>query len=143
MKTKMGTGTGLRLAFASMLLAGALVLPSSAAAGECTKANADPTAAQYCSPAGVQEQGGNNNGNGPEHEVKGVAEEGTSEGTTEPTAVVEEAPAVEAAAVQESSSSGSLPFTGLDVGILVIVAIALGGAGLVLRRLTATRETRS
>jgi hypothetical protein len=138
-KTKMSTGTGLRLGFASMLLAGALVLPSSALAGECTRANSDPTAAQYCSPAGVHEQGGNNNGNGPEKEVKGVAEEGT----TEPTAVVEEAPAVEAAAVQESSNGSSLPFTGLDVGILVIVAIALGGTGLVLRRLTATRETRS
>jgi hypothetical protein len=128
--------TGLRSAFAMMVLAGALVLPSQAAAqSECSQANSDPTAAQYCSPAGVQEHGGNNNG-----EVKGV-----NEGSTEPTAepVAEVAPTVEAVAVQESSTGSSLPFTGLDVGVLVVVALALGGAGLVLRRLTTPREGRS
>jgi hypothetical protein len=131
-KTYTSMKTGLRAAFATMVLAGALVLPSAAAAQtECSQANSDPTAAQYCSPAGVQEHGGNNNG-----EVKGV-----NESSTEP--VAEVTPSVEAVAVQESSTGSSLPFTGLDVGVLVVVALALGGTGLVLRRLTTPREGRS
>jgi cobalamin biosynthesis Mg chelatase CobN len=130
------------LTIASVLLVAAFVLPGSAMAEECSQANSDPTAAQYCPPAGVHESG-NNNGN-KEQEVKGVSGESSTEPTgTEPTVAVEEAPAVEAAAVQESSSSSSLPFTGLDVGILAIVAVALAGTGLVLRRLTAPRDTRS
>jgi cobalamin biosynthesis Mg chelatase CobN len=135
------------LAIASILLVAAFALPGSAMAGECSQANSDPTAAQYCSPAGVHENG--NNEGGPEQGVKGANEEGsngpTSNGPTteaaEPSVAVEEAPSVEAAAVQESSSSSSLPFTGLDVGILAIVAVALGATGLVLRRLTAPRST--
>ena len=141
MKFKMSLSTGLRLAFASMLVAGALVLPSAAAAqGQCSQANSDPTAAQYCSPAGVHGEGGKH----PNQGVKGAGESGTGEPTSAESApVVEEAPAVEAAAVQESSTGSTLPFTGLDVGILVIVALALGGTGLVLRHLTAPRETKS
>ncbi len=140
MKINTSMNNGLRAAFAMVVLAGALVLPSEAAAQtQCSQANSDPTAAQYCSPAGVQEHGGNNNG-----EVKGVNESSTepaTESSTEP--VAEVAPSVEAVAVQESSSGSSLPFTGLDVGVLVVVALALGGTGLVLRRLTAPREGRS
>jgi cobalamin biosynthesis Mg chelatase CobN len=141
-KIKMSLSTGLRLAFASMLVAGALVLPSAAAAhGQCSQANSDPTAAQYCSPAGVQGEGGKHHNQG----VEGASESGSNGGPTSGDAapVVEEAPAVEAVAVQESSTGSTLPFTGLDVGILVIVALALGGTGLVLRQLTATRETKS
>jgi hypothetical protein len=129
------------LAIASVLLVAAFALPGSAMAGECSQANSDPTAAQYCSPAGVHENG--NNGS-PEQEVKGASEEGSNGPTTEgsePAVSVEEAPSVESAAVQESSSSSSLPFTGLDVGILAIVAVALGATGLVLRRLTAPRSS--
>ena len=37
---------------------------------------------------------------------------------------------------QQQESSGSLPFTGLDVGIVVLMGIALVGTGLVLRRST-------
>jgi cobalamin biosynthesis Mg chelatase CobN len=130
------------LTIASVLLVAAFALPSSALAqSECTQANSDPTAAQYCSPAGIHE-GGTNEG-----EVKGVSGEGSNEAapaeteTTTPT--VEPAPAAEVTAVQESSSSSSLPFTGLDVGVLVVVALALAGTGLFLRRLTAPRDTRS
>lgn len=36
-----------------------------------------------------------------------------------------------------SDSSGSLPFTGFDVGILALVALLLGATGLGLRRLSA------
>ena len=42
-----------------------------------------------------------------------------------------------------SSSSGSLPFTGLDVISLLAIAAALTGAGLVLRRLTIGGGERS
>jgi hypothetical protein len=142
-KIKMSLSTGLRLAFASMLVAGALVLPSAAAAhGQCSQANSDPTAAQYCPPAGVhgEGEGGKHHNQG----VEGASESGSNGPTSgEAAPVAEEAPAVEAVAVQESSSGSTLPFTGLDVGILVIVALALGGTGLVLRQLTAPRETKS
>lgn len=37
------------------------------------------------------------------------------------------------------SSSGSLPFTGLDVGILALVALLLGATGLALRRFSAVK----
>jgi hypothetical protein len=43
----------------------------------------------------------------------------------------------------EPSSSdrviGDLPFTGLDIGLLIVAAAALGGSGLVLRRLSSSR----
>jgi hypothetical protein len=42
-----------------------------------------------------------------------------------------------------TSSSGSLPFTGLDVISLLAIAAALTGAGLVLRHLTASGGERS
>ena len=67
--------------------------------------------------------------------VQGVSDEGTT------TPVADVTPAATTAV--ESSSSGSLPFTGLDVGILAIVAVALTGTGLLLRRLTAHGVTRS
>jgi hypothetical protein len=37
-------------------------------------------------------------------------------------------------------ATGDLPFTGLDVGLLVAAAALLGGSGLVLRRLSAASE---
>jgi hypothetical protein len=46
------------------------------------------------------------------------------------------APAEEVAVpVQETASGPSLPFTGLDVAALAVVALALTGTGVVLRRL--------
>lgn len=41
----------------------------------------------------------------------------------------------------ETSQTGSLPFTGLDVGGLAAGAVLLLGAGLVLRRVSATNRT--
>lgn len=38
-----------------------------------------------------------------------------------------------------SASSGSLPFTGFDVGVLAVVALLLGATGLALRRLSAVK----
>ena len=39
-------------------------------------------------------------------------------------------------AATSSNTIGSLPFTGLDLGVLAFAAVALLGAGLALRRLT-------
>lgn len=125
---------GLTIA-SGVLLVAAFALPSTALAkGECSKANSDPTAAQYCSPAGTH--GGNNSA------VKGASGAGGNETSPATEVSVEPAPATEATAVTESSSS-SLPFTGLDVGVLAAVAVALAGTGLFLRRLSAPRDTRS
>lgn len=115
------------------ILAAAFLLPSAALAqGSCTQANSDPTEAQYCSPAGTHENGKSGD--------QGVA--GESESSTGTPVAVEPAPAAEVQAV-ESSSSSSLPFTGLDVGVLAIVAVLLAGTGLVLRRMSAPRDTQS
>lgn len=123
---------GLRPLFVTAVMVAALAIPaqSAFAAGDCTGA----TGSQYCQVQGVN-TGNNNNGNqgnGP----------GTEAATTEGSTPVEVSPtAVETEAVESSGST--LPFTGLDVGILALVAAALGGAGLVLRRLTATGVPRS
>jgi hypothetical protein len=123
------------IAVFAVLLAAAFLVPSSALAqGSCSQANSDPTEAQYCSPAGTHENG--NSGN----ENQGVA--GENESSAETPVTVEPASTAEAEAVQESSSS-SLPFTGLDVGVLAIVALLLAGTGFLLRRLSAPRDTRS
>jgi hypothetical protein len=114
----------LRAVLTAAVVAGALVLPAQATAkSDCSNAGSDPTAAQYCSGGAT---GGENTGNsGNNGETKAVSE-------TSPTA-----PAT------VETGSGSLPFTGLDVGILALVAAGLVGAGLLLRRLTAAGVTRS
>lgn len=113
---------GLRVVIAMAVLAAAFVLPAQAfAQTNCANAGTDPTAAQYCSISGVQAGG---DGNSPNNVKNVSASSVTPSGTT--------------AAVETSSSSGSLPFTGLDVGILLMVAAVLTGTGLALRRLTAS-----
>jgi hypothetical protein len=42
--------------------------------------------------------------------------------------------------VTPPASSGKLPFTGMDVGVIVLSALVLVGAGVGLRRITASRE---
>jgi hypothetical protein len=125
-----------------MLLAAAFLLPSSAlATSQCSNANSDPTEAQYCGPAGIHEGGTNHHG---AQGVKGAQESSSGTPSTGTPTTVEAVPTtVEAEAVQETSSSNSLPFTGLDVGVLAIVALALGATGLLLRRLTGPRDARS
>jgi hypothetical protein len=114
--------SGLRVGIAMVALAAAFVLPTQALAQtNCANADSDPTAAQYCTLGEVQ-----NGGGGPE--VEGVS---TSAAPSSGTDAV------------ETSSSGSLPFTGLDVGILLLVAVVLTGTGLTLRRLTAPGAPRS
>lgn len=127
--------TGLRGLLAMAVLAAALAVPAQAMAQQsCSNAGSDPTAAQYCSVSGATNHGNGNHG-------KNGVNAADESGTTTPTPVADVTPSGESA-VQESSS-GSLPFTGLDVGILAIVAVALTGTGLLLRRLTASGVTRS
>jgi hypothetical protein len=113
--------TGLRAVIAIAVLAAALVLPAQAfSQNDCSNAGSDPTAAQYCPPSDVQVGGTNtqNNANAPS---SAAAPSGT-------------------ASVAASTDSGSLPFTGLDVGILLLVAAVLSGTGLALRRLTVSGQ---
>jgi hypothetical protein len=115
---------GLRVVIATAVLAAAFVLPAQALAQtNCANADSDPTAAQYCSISGVQAGGGGDNARVENVSASSVTPSGT--------------------AAAETSSSGSLPFTGLDVGILLLVAAVLTGTGLALRRLTAPGVPRS
>jgi hypothetical protein len=96
------------LALAALSLA-LVALPGQAFAGqECSKASSDATDGQYCNQVqSIQAGLGSGGGGGPAQQV----------------------------AVPEASSGPSLPFTGLDVAALAVVALALTGTGVVLRRL--------
>src|SRR5579875_3971944 len=50
-------------------------------------------------------------------------------------------PSTSPTSATETTQTGSLPFTGLDVGALAAGAVLLLGAGLVLRRVSATSRT--
>lgn len=131
--------TILKGAIATAVLVAALVIPASAAMANqsCPSVRSDPTQAQYCSVSAAEEGGSNTphknaeNNAGPEDAENGV--EGVStESVSTP---------VETEAVQ--SSGNSLPFTGLDVGVLALVALGLVGTGVLLRRLTRSGELGS
>jgi hypothetical protein len=96
------------LALAALSLA-LVALPGQAFAGqECSNATQDATDGQYCTPVQSLQAGlGSGGGGGPAQKV----------------------------AVPAASSGPSLPFTGLDVAALAVVALALTGTGVVLRRL--------
>jgi hypothetical protein len=129
----------LRLAFALTAAVAAFALPGQAMAKEdCSNAGNDPTAAQYCSVAGVQGNGSEANNGGPSggESKPAAAEEPVVAAQSESTA----SPVESSAAPAES---GTLPFTGFDLGILAVVAAALVGTGLLLRRLTASGVARS
>jgi hypothetical protein len=99
-------------------LVAAFAVPASASAQvNCSQAHSDPTAAQYC----------------PQGEVLGVSGGGGNVPVTETTPAPE---AVEVEATESSAAGATLPFTGLDIGILLVAAAVLGGSGLLLRRLT-------
>jgi hypothetical protein len=94
------------VALATVSLALFLV-PGQAFAGECDNANADATAGQYCNPVEQIEAGLGAGGGQPAERV----------------------------AVPTADNGPSLPFTGLDVAALAVVALVLTGTGVVLRRL--------
>ena len=124
---------GLRAVIAIAVCASALVLPAQALAQtECANAGSDPTAAQYCSVNGVQTE----NGSGPNKAADNSPASETAPVSTSNNSGTE-------AVSTSTSGSDSLPFTGLDVGILLLVAVLLTGTGLALRRLTASGAHRS
>jgi hypothetical protein len=97
------------LALAALSVA-LVALPGQAFAGqECSNANQDATDGQYCNQVQSLQAGlgSGGGGGGPAQKV----------------------------AVPAASSGPSLPFTGLDVAALAVVALALTGTGVVLRRL--------
>jgi hypothetical protein len=103
------TARGLKAALVVAILSMALFAPGQAfAEPRCDKATAgDATEGQYCPPHEAIQAGlGSGQGGGPAEEVAVPAEAGPS-----------------------------LPFTGLDVAALAVVAMALAGTGVVLRRL--------
>lgn len=57
------------------------------------------------------------------------------------TPVAETAPVAVESTSAPTSSESSLPFTGADLGILVLMGVLLGGTGLVLRRVVRQRPT--
>jgi hypothetical protein len=118
--------TGLRAVFAIAALSAAFVLPAQAFAQDnnCSNAQSDPTAAQYCPQSAIL---GSNSGASNTPSSTGTPSVATPSATH---------------AVAVSSAGGSLPFTGLDVGTLVLAAAILTGTGLVLRRLTASGAHR-
>jgi hypothetical protein len=105
--TKRAVGRRIQGFFALSVLSLALfALPGQAFANPC----GDATQSQYASPAKQCLAAGLGAGGGGGQPAKQVA-------------------------VPASSSGPSLPFTGLDVAALAIVALALTGTGVVLRRL--------
>jgi hypothetical protein len=97
------------LALAALSLA-LVALPSQAfATQECSNANNNSTDGQYCNQVQSLQAGLGSGGGG-----GGPAER---------------------VAVPAASTGPSLPFTGLDVAALAVVALALTGTGVVLRRL--------
>jgi hypothetical protein len=100
---------GLRAAIGIAVLAAAFLLPSQAFADSCSNAGSDPTAAQYCSSEVVI------------HE---------SPSTPTPSS------GTEAVSASSAPTSGSLPFTGLDLAALIAAAAVLTGTGLALRRIS-------
>ncbi len=97
------------LALAGLSLA-LVALPGQAfATQECSNANQDATDGQYCNQVQSLQAGLGSGGGG-----GGPAEK---------------------VAVPAASTGPSLPFTGLDVAALAVVALALTGTGVVLRRL--------
>jgi hypothetical protein len=91
-------------------------------------------------PAAASANSGQQGYSGPNSAVAGVSGgNGPSSGSAAPAEVetapvVEEAPTVAAAEVE--SSGATLPFTGLDVGVIALAGIVLLGMGFLLRRYT-------
>lgn len=98
--------------FAAIMML-ALPIQASAAPGDPTS---DPTASQYENPGSTVTQ---------------------DDSDDEQVSIVTTTPSDSGGS--GSSSSGSLPFTGFDVGVLALVALLLGATGLALRRLSAVK----
>lgn len=84
-----------------------------------------PTEDAYSGLAGQQQGGGNTNSPAPEPVSEAVSSGGETPAATESEA---------------TSSSGTLPFTGFEVGVIALVGIALVGGGFLLFRLSRRPE---
>ena len=94
----------------------------------------DPTQDQYCEEGVVNEVTG-------ECERVGVVDPADDPGATDPGATAASAPSSAGQAQGgDDRVVGSLPFTGVDLAVLGVVALVLLGAGFLLRRLSAPRE---
>ena len=100
----------------------AIALPTAALA-------ADPTTDQYGSQLQTLSVGSSDNG--------------TPGGGTTPSTASATPPAASAPSATDASGGGSLPFTGLDVGLLAAVAGGLAIAGFMLRRQAREASDRS
>jgi hypothetical protein len=104
---------------AVMLVSAVLAVPGSAIAQDQLS---NPSAAQYA----------------PQSQVQGTSKGGTS-GT--PTSGTPSSPSV-ARTPTGGGQVGTLPFTGMDLGVVAGVALLLTGTGLALRRLSAPPDPR-
>jgi cobalamin biosynthesis Mg chelatase CobN len=113
---KMKLRTGIVAAVACLML----ILPGTALAQS-------PTADAYSGLAGQQQQGGGGSPTTtPTTTTTGTAEAVSSDVAAVPVAETTTSP----------SSSGSLPFTGFEVGVIALIGMALLGGGVVLYRMS-------
>ncbi|MEX2108294.1 MAG: hypothetical protein WD827_05365 [Solirubrobacterales bacterium] len=120
-------------ALAIATLAVVFVLPVQAlAASDCASAGSDPTAAQYCSEPPPEEPPPEEPP--PEREVEVINE---SSPPPEKEVIYENSGGV---AGVSDESSGSLPFTGVDLLALAAVACAFICIGLALQRMSSTKS---
>lgn len=108
----------LKTAIAALIACLVLAVPATAVA-------ASPTEDAYSGVLPAQANG-DNNGNGPSAEVEAV-----SEGP------------VSVAAVESTNSGNTLPFTGLEVGIIAFAGVILIGGGVVLYRFSRQAAPRN
>jgi hypothetical protein len=115
----------------------ALALPSAALA-------MSPTQDAYGGVAGQQENGGSSgpNGNKPANQASPAQNESTSPESEVLGVTAESTPAAAVEAVATTESSSSLPFTGLEVGVIALVGVFLIGGGAVLYRISRRNNQR-
>lgn len=123
-RSRSGNRRPARTLFVALLAAVGLSL---ALAGPAIAQN-DPIDAQYCEEGVV-------------NEVTGECEElAAAEDPGDPSVVAPSTASGEAQGGDDGRVVSSLPFTGVDLAVLGVVALVLLGAGFLLRRLSAPRE---
>src|SRR5262245_61332150 len=119
MSSRIGRYHG-RVLLVAGVCAALMALPATAVAQD---ALSNPSADQYVPQSQVQ--GSNTGGGGTSGSANGPAVESAT-----------------ASATATEGSSGSLPFTGMDLAVVAGVAVTMLGAGLALRRLSTPRTPR-
>jgi hypothetical protein len=121
----------IKTAVAAAIACLALAVPGTALA-------ISPTQDAYGGVAGQQEEGGNggNHGNNAANQTSPAQDESSAP------EVVAETETVPVEAVAATESGGSLPFTGLEVGVIALAGLFLVGGGAVLYRLSRHSQQR-